>query len=646
MRTCFVLMLPLAGVALGQIPSTPKVEPDRRFHFKDDHDGRRLADIRLRLIERDGKRSLEMTIAAVGPSVEPIPGWTGVYGANRHTAEQLEYIVSGRVLFVVKTQSDAASPWQGSWREGRRGAIPERRLGADGRIDFFAVTPREYPLELIADTDGVHEGRQMTELWFNGAPRLRVSYVVAGDAVRIVNFESLAEKTPETESPLQEAKEPAKAGDFKLPVSEDDWKSRDLEGKWMLFKKTVGDDNKKAKAFVGELARRQDFELLELIAVTPPLYDAGISAAWALAKADAPQWLRVVAVLHLQEGDHVELETKKLIMEHNPAKSLAWLDKYAGQATMTKKETENPRLERYNALFTARDLLRLNKVKPGDLGNALPPFDSFELYRHLDAPPKLADFGDRKTAEPGKVYVHQVLRALDSFAHSERFREPWFSKVHALTRHSHPKVRQAAYLAYTYFANAMPLKSQPVDEFRKVMDDAKETAVIRESALMAFASFDHPQVDVRLHEITLEVDSPLWLAAMQYLQRHGDEFTLDHYTRVDKTRLSKKNAEVLASQADALKRWLDHPQRNRQLSRGWVQWHLERVAWAEAAKSPIAKNLLTSTRAFFSDRTDNEVVEHLRKIAVEYEPVYVVPDRPEFPRRVRELAREMLKSPE
>src|SRR5262245_57222900 len=75
--------------------TSPRVQgpPPRRFDFFDDHDGRRIADIRLRVVKRERNQvGLDIIISAVGPSVESIPGWTGVRGANRHTAEQLENI--------------------------------------------------------------------------------------------------------------------------------------------------------------------------------------------------------------------------------------------------------------------------------------------------------------------------------------------------------------------------------------------------------------------------------------------------------------------------------------------------------------------------------------------------------------------------
>src|SRR5262245_41961646 len=76
------------GTAACAQETSPRVQgaPPRRFDFFDDHDGRRIADIRLRVVERERNQiGLDIIISAVGPNVESIPGWTGVRGANRHT---------------------------------------------------------------------------------------------------------------------------------------------------------------------------------------------------------------------------------------------------------------------------------------------------------------------------------------------------------------------------------------------------------------------------------------------------------------------------------------------------------------------------------------------------------------------------------
>lgn len=653
MRVHRAVVLPIVcGLAVTWLAATAQepvlrnsTAPPKQFGYHDDHDGRRVADIRLRGVNHDGsRRTLEIVISAVGPDVDAIPGWTGVRGGNRHTAEQIENILTGRFAFDAKTQVEPVStPLPVQWRSGRRGPIAQRKLGTDGRIDFFAVTPREYPLELIVETDVVAGARHITEMWFDGAPRLRIRYDIIDNRPRVITFETGDPLPTPGALDVQAKEQPGKQAPFELPVADADWKARDLEGKWALFKKTVDDDDKKAKAFVAELERRKEYAFLEMIALNQPLYDGGVTAAWALAKADAPQWLPVAAWLRTQEIDHGESETIRLLTRHNPPKALAWLGKYAAATVIAKGEVENPRLVgQPSPVIRALDVLRARKVKPGEIGNALPPFQPADVFRHLDAPADLADFGDRKTVEPGKVYVHQVVRAIHCFAKSGRYREPWFGKVQRLTTHKNMKVRQAAYLAYTYFADSLPAKSQPVDEFRKVVDDAEEAPAIREAALMAYSHLDHPQVYVHLHELVLDTNHPAWSALISRLYDLGNEFTLEHLKQIDKTKLNAKNAELYEKYRTALQSWADDPQRGRSVSLRLAVTRLERAAWAETTKSPLAKTLTPWTRRFFADQPDDKFAEHLRTVRDKYETPSAVPDSAAFNREVRRLAGEIL----
>jgi hypothetical protein len=344
--------------------------------------------------------------------------------------------------------------------------------------------------------------------------------------------------------------------------------------------------------------------------------------------------------------DHGETETAKLLVKHNPAKSLAWLDKYAAEAFISKDEKEISRFgDRSNPLLHDLQVLKKKKVKAGDLGKALPPFQPSEVFRYLDAPKTLDDFGDRKRAEVDKVYVHQVLRAIKALVQSGRCREPWIGKLLQLTKHTDPEVRQAAFLAFADFGNELDPKNSPIDDFRKVMDDAKETAAIRESALMAFSSISHPQVYVRLHELALETDHPAWPAAISRLNDIGDEFTLEHLNRLDKTKLPAKNAAILEKTRGDLKKWVEDPQRGRDVSHGSVARRLERAAWAEYTKSPVQKTLTPWTKSFFVNQPDDAFVENLEKVQKEYEPTYSAPDPKALTHLVRALAMTILNTP-
>jgi hypothetical protein len=429
-------------------------------------------------------------------------------------------------------------------------------------------------------------------------------------------------------------------------TTEAEWNARDLEGRWLLYQKLVGSDEKKAKGYVAYLAGRKEFDLLEMIALHQPLFQGGIAAAWALARADAPQWLRVAAWLRQTEVDHGETETGKMLTKHNPARALAWLDRYATEAVITKGETENPDL-RDRAATLQRDVKALRKMgsKPGGLGNTLPPLQPAEVFRHLDAPRDLPDFGDRRRAEPGTVYRHQVLRALKGLVQSGRYREPWLGKVVQLSRHPHPEVRQAAFLACADIGDYFDPKKSPIAGFRQVMDDPKESASIRESALMAFSSIHHPQVYVRLHEIALETTHPAWPAAVSRLNDLGNEFTLEHLKRVDKAKLPARNAAVLEATLGAIQKWVDDPQRSRNVSQAFVELWLERAAWAEYTGSPLRLTLTPWIKTYFANQPDDKYVPHLQQVKKDYKPGQPVPDPEALTRQVRGLAQDILAAP-
>jgi hypothetical protein len=327
-----------------------------------------------------------------------------------------------------------------------------------------------------------------------------------------------------------------------------------------------------------------------------------------------------------------------MILNHHPAKALAWLSKHVDDATLTSsKRQKNGGSLLLSDLLT----LKLSKRKPADMGDALPPLDPAEVFRLLDAPKDLADFGDRQRTEPGKVYVHQVLRALAGFKISSKYTEPWIGKVRALTRHPHPQIRQAAYLTFTHFADDLDPKDPAVDEFRKVMDDPKQTPAIREAALMAFASFSHPQVFVRLHEIALDTKHPGWRGAVSGIYFHISEFTYEHLGKIDRDKLSAANAEHLDYCRKSLKKSLDDPQRRREASYWLVSNWVERTAFAEHVKSPLAKTLAPWTRSFLKNHPD-KLANMLMELHNTYAPRHAVADSRGLTRRVRELVIEIL----
>jgi hypothetical protein len=175
--------------------AVPVVRLDSRRvdYLEDEGTGRRLAELRLELAREAGAVSLRIVATAVGPRVDPIPGWQGVAGANRITAEEFASILRRGRLSVEVDGVAPDEPRFGTVRGGRQGHIPERRRRPDGAIDFDALTGDEYPLELVAITPPLGTGARRTRLLLDGKPRLEVTTFTSLDHGRIREVRMLSE---------------------------------------------------------------------------------------------------------------------------------------------------------------------------------------------------------------------------------------------------------------------------------------------------------------------------------------------------------------------------------------------------------------------------------------------------------------------
>lgn len=174
-------------------PSPPTVL-DRRAadYYEDEGGGRILADVESRILAGPGRHvRFEADISATGPRVVPVPGFSGIIGANRITAEELKAIITERRWGVrVVDQSGRASA--GTLVVTKSGPIPERRIRADGTIDEHGVSGEVFPLTARLSTPPLPEGRHLIELEVDGEPRLRALVRVFRHSARILELESLA----------------------------------------------------------------------------------------------------------------------------------------------------------------------------------------------------------------------------------------------------------------------------------------------------------------------------------------------------------------------------------------------------------------------------------------------------------------------
>lgn len=630
-----------------------QAEKSPQFDYHDDRDGRNLADVELKL-ERTGANaepSLNIRISAVGPNVDPIPGYRGVRGANRFTAEELELMLSGKHAVRIQTwhQTRDATAIEGSLKGGRRGHIPERRLQADGRIDVLAVTRATYPLDVTIDSGTLKLGDQHTDIVVDGIPRLRISFDFDGREAHITGFESLGDPDHNDAEPLnakqvlalaatldvkgaEQAAKPAKPVEYPAPVTDADWDARDLEGKWYLYDKKSKEPDFNREPWTQYLIKRQDFEFLEWLG----LYQLDLmkqdSIGWILANANAPQWMRAAAWSRRspQSFGHGEAQARSILRTHNPRLAYSWLDKH--KDSFTKVESETKRDYKF---------LRMQGFELQELGNALPPLKASEVLMHLDAPADLAEFGDRKKAEAGKVYEHQVVRAIEGMVNSGHYEEPWISKVIALTNHKNAKVRQAAFLSVTHFFVQMDATKYPLTSFEKVIDDPKESAAIREAAFTAYSYFSHPAVFAKLHSIGLDPAHPAWRMAISRLGDFSSEFTLTYLAKLSDKELAEPDAQIWQANAERIRTAVESRNKSRETkpSKLYISFELERAAWAEYTNDPITATFTQWTIRSLAGQLDESTVPNALAVRKSYEPKWATGDAKEkLQARVRELA--------
>ena len=613
----------LPSVAADPPLATPETAPSE-FDYHDDHDGRNLADVRLSFVRQGQQRALLINISAVGPFVDPIPGFRGVRGANRYTAEELDLILSGQqAISVHTTHLESASHWTGSYESGERGHLPERRLKPNGRIDFQAVTELDYPLHLTIDTGEIRQGTQQTEVIVDGVPRLRVTFEVDGNDAHIVGFESLGdpEHLPVRTGTLRESTLAAAAQDKPTSSTKSrtttvhiaDWDSRDLEGKWVMIQSRYKQSPNNSKRLVAYLIEKKEFELLEWMVLYQRNALKQLQVGEALVRANAPQWVRAVTWARRSPRSlgHAEKKSRSLLVQHDPGFVFSWLHKY-------REDTlKSDRVKKDYVLLKSKNL------KLQDVSKALPPLKASDVFKFLTAPAELAEFGNRLRAEPGKVYVHQVLRAIDGVIVSGLYEDPWIGKLHTLTQHSNPKVRQAAYLTMTYVARHLDLKKYSLKHFEKVIDDPKETPKIREAALMAFSFFDHPRVYVKLHNIARDTGHPSWKAAVSRLGDFGSGFTLIYLQQLSDAPLSASDAKLWTSIESNIRTIAERrAAKVRFKTDNEIRRMLERTAWADLTRGSMYEDLARWTIKNLAEYPNKNVSRTLEKIQVKYAPKF------------------------
>lgn len=516
-----------------------------RGSYIDDDDQRQLADLQFRTHPKN-LGTLQIIIGATGPNVEPIGGFRGIRGGNRYTAEELSMILRGKHSVRVKTDYGGDEPGVvGIVSGGRTGRIAERRLLPNGRVDYLGTTAEQLPLELLVDTDADSPGIRTTLVIVNGQARLRCRYNIQNGRVTDLEVQSLGSDHHVAAAFDRHDRQhiPVAYQTAKLPVPLADWRGRDAEGRRALISKDLEQHPTHAAAWVNYLEKQKDFELLEWLAIYKLDFFRGQEVGAKLAKQNAPQWIRVAA-WHCggppNFGHGLQIATS-LLTQHNPAVAEHWMEKNQKRIDNWKGQVET----HYKSLLQ-------DKTKPKDSSALLPPLQPEHIFRHLDAPEKVVDFGNRKHVENDTVvYIHQVLSAIDAVVISGRRSDQLLAKVRKLIHHPNNRIRQAALLAFTYFAPQMPLTDR-FEDFLAIAEDVNEPKNIAEAAVMRYSYHRHPAVMLKLNDIVADVNHPAWKAAASRLGDVGHSFSIDLFSRIEAAALSVEQKEILRGTLDRL----------------------------------------------------------------------------------------------
>lgn len=535
--------LPLPGLCLlvataANVCTAQQNADVLRGPYIDDDDQRHLADLQFRPNAVDS-RSLQITIGATGPFVEPIGGYRGIRGANRYTAEELGMILRGEHAVQIVTEYNGdRDRIQGQFAEGRKGRIPERRLLPDGRIDYLGMTPDVYPLELIIDTNAGTPGQRTTLVIVDGQARLRCRYNIENGRITNLEVQSLgSDHHVAARNRFGRPNAiPVVFAKVKPPIAADDWSARDKEGRWVLIVNDLKRNPVHGEAWVKYLNQEKEYELLEWLAVYQPDFFRGMQVGNVLAAAAAPQWIRVAA-WHCSgpaNFGHGLQVASTLLVRTNPAVVEHWMKTHQKKIDNWEKKVES----HYQSLLK-------DNIDPTDSTAYLAPLQPEDVFRYLDAPPKVRDFGSRQKIDNDEtVFVHQVTRAIDGVIVSGRRDEKLLQRVRKLIHHPNEQIRQSALLSFSYLAPTISLTDR-FEDFQTILNDPTVSPKIAESALLGYSYHPHPAVILRLHEVAENPKHGAWKAAVSRLGDLGHRFSIDLLARISDEALSAEQKKIL-----------------------------------------------------------------------------------------------------
>ena len=363
---------------------------------------------------------------------------------------------------------------------------------------------------------------------------------------------------------------------------------KDLEAEWVYYLRHVeGDSVREAKWRAQRLDAGQA-RLLEWVVLTGR---GDVSKALSDLKAsNAREWVRAHLWAHQNIDTHRSAENV-LIAQWTTVH--AWLVEYDRLDAVKLAGTPEP-------------------GEPPDISGLLPPLDEPFLLGLLQPPEGVQEFGDRRRAEQGAAYVHQVQRALDLLGRKRERTDEQRADLARLLEHSHRRVRQAAALTYT----RLPMAEIPLDRLEDIVRRANEHATVRVAALLAISYGPDPHAQMRLVSRVLDPADPLWNAAVSRLADLADAVTATLLAELAGT--TPEQQAVLDAALQRM-RARSVPERPEHLA-AIVTRTLEATAYARLASAGHRARLTRLTAAWFLEHDSEAVRAELRLIVDGYQP--------------------------
>jgi hypothetical protein len=280
------------------------------------------------------------------------------------------------------------------------------------------------------------------------------------------------------------------------------WRESDLDGKWLMYERLAPRQPGPTSApWVPFLAQEREWDLIEWIG----LASNSSVALEALRVAKHPAWTRLAVWQHEAPDSHRFQSAVESLKQHHGAVR-AWLELHRVPADRPIRAAQ---------LETARP----SGADVAAARAAAPPYDLERLLGPLRPPADVAEMRGLR-AEPGRMYLHQVRRALAVLRHGGLFGEPWRARHAALLAHPNADVRREAAHA---MAARPPTEAAPEALFAR-LSATDERPDVRSAVVDALARLPEPTVRLRVMAIALDPSSPGFQAAVSALADLDDGY--------------------------------------------------------------------------------------------------------------------------